>query len=186
MVVTNWIFLWGLIACVCLLGFTYYKEKKSTVDPIYKMPISFDVAKISVSCTFHPTETAPNVEHLVTPSFPEVAQQWAEKILTASGAQGQINVVIEEASITAFPVAEPRGFWVSILSSSKVQYTARCVIRLETRKTAHASPSAYCVQASVNKVTEQNVSAEKRDVVLRDMMQSTLECLRAELLKGTR
>ncbi|MDR1910274.1 MAG: hypothetical protein LBQ26_00320 [Holosporales bacterium] len=176
------VFFKGVIACVCLLGCTQDREKTVEVPRFHEMPLLCDVAQISVSCTFRSTEVDPSIEHLVTPSFPEVVEKWAKKCFVASGTQGQMRVIIEEASISAFPVAEPQGFFASTFFSPKIQYTAYCVIKLEIHKAAHIPLHTHRVYVSVSKKAGRDISEENRDILLRAMMHNMLERLHTEVL----
>ncbi|MDR0407254.1 MAG: hypothetical protein LBH38_04240 [Holosporales bacterium] len=171
------------IVCVYLCGCSADKESASVTELFYQTPIALDTANVSMVRAFHPTELAPHLEHLVTPSFPEVVESWAEKCLIPSGAHGQTRVIIEEASICAFPVAEPQGFFASTFTTPKVQYTAQCLMTLEKKDAAKAPAYSHRIQVSVNKVAERDISAEKRDTILRTIMREILERLHAELIK---
>ncbi|MDR0662042.1 MAG: hypothetical protein LBF76_01490 [Holosporales bacterium] len=156
----------------------------ASFDAIPTQPISLDATRISVQTAPQAAEGSfTGIDSLLSPPFPERVARWAEKNLVAGGLQGEIQALVEEATLNVFPVAEAQGFLESTFSKAKVQYAACCTVTLQKGKRARDSQT-YRVKVSVNKITDRDLSPEERDTLLRMLIQEALVRLRAELIKN--
>ena len=95
-----------------------------------KPPLRLNVAAINVVENYRPSMKLPNVEHTL-PTPPIVAlKQWAGQRFVAAGAQGALEITVEDASVVETPLAKKDGLTGFFTDDQEARYDAHIKITL--------------------------------------------------------
>lgn len=97
----------------------------------HRAPINLDIARIEIVDAYEPPLRHPNVEHLHALSPSEVATRWTAERLRAVGRQGQITLIIQDASVVEEPIKVADGFSGFFRDEPDTRLTGRVQARFD-------------------------------------------------------
>ena len=177
-----------MLACVLALSAC---ATSAPVPP----PASVDVSRypailvhasdVVVVNAYHPTMTAPNVEHLFTVKPADAASALVTQQIQAAGVQDTLRITIENASVTreALPVKKSIIGLFSVAPSEKLE--GRIALRFELFDPS--SPDIIRGRASVTtgreKMLTNDASPADRDRAYHELTQDMTDDLAAQIAK---
>lgn len=146
-----------------------------------KPPIRLNVAQINVVETYKAPMAAPNVDHTM-PTPPIVAvKQWVGQRLVAGGAQGTLEVTVEDASVkeTRLPVkGGVEGFFTDQQDArydAHIRLTMRLYDGVNTISVAEAS-----AEVGSMRTINQKATVAQREAMFNSMLQQMMLQLDSE------
>lgn len=141
-----------------------------------KPPLRINVAQISVAETYRAPMQAPNVDHtLPTPPLMAI-KQWAGQRLVAAGAQGTLEITIEDAAVKETKLQKKtsgvEGFFTDD-PSERYDAHIRVVMRLYNGQDT-ISVAEGTVDASRMQTVNEKTTVAEREKRLNDMVQSLM------------
>jgi len=143
----------------------------SSVDITFqhRPPIQVNVANIEVVDRSAPRVTANRIEQLHQQNPASLARRWAEERLRASGASGQMTLIIEEAAVIEKSFPRSTGFSALFKDEVDTRLEGVLAARLEYRQGPHSG--SVDVKAEAFKEILSDATLNERDAAYFDLLE---------------
>lgn len=146
-----------------------------------KPPLRLNVAQINVAQSYQPPMKLPNVDHLM-PTPPLMAvNQWVGQRFVAAGAQGTLEITIDDASVKETPLQKSDGFKGFFTDDQEARYDAhiKVTIRLYDGVNTIAVNEA-AAEVSRWRTINEKATVAQREAMFNSMLQEMMLQLDAE------
>lgn len=146
-----------------------------------KQPLRINVAQVNVAQTYQPTMAAPFVDHTM-PTPPIMAiKQWAGQRFAAAGAQGNLEITIEDASVKETALPKKDGLTGFFTDDQEARYDAHIKITMRVYDGVNTISVAEAqVEVSRMSTINEKATVAQREAMFNNMLQSMMQQLDLE------
>lgn len=146
-----------------------------------RAPLRLNVAQVNVAQSYQPPMKLPNVDHtLPTPPIMAI-KQWAGQRFVAAGAQGNLEITIEDASVVETPLAKKDGLTGFFTDDQEARYDAHIKITIRLYDGVNTiSVAEATAETSRWRTINEKATVAQREAMFNSMLQEMITQLDAE------
>lgn len=146
-----------------------------------KQPIRLNVAQINIVENYRAPMALPNVDHtLPTPPIMAI-KQWAGQRFTAGGAQGNLEITVEDASVKETPLQKKDGVTGFFTDDQEARYDAHIKITLRIYDGVNTISVAEAnAEVSRWRTINEKATVAQREAMFNGMLQEMMTQLDGE------
>lgn len=175
-----------LALALTVLALTSCQDAPSASGPVgisfgNRAPLRLNVAQVNVAQSYQPSMKLPNVDHtLPTPPIMAI-KQWAGQRFVAAGAQGNLEITIEDASVVETPLAKKDGLTGFFTDDQEARYDAHIKITIRLYDGVNTiSVAEATAETSRWRTINEKATVAQREAMFNSMLQEMITQLDAE------
>jgi hypothetical protein len=148
-----------------------------------KPPIPLYVSSIDVDSSYKPPMTAPNVDHLMTPTPSQAIRTWTKDRLVAKGGSLSARVTIRDASVVETALETSKGWTGWFTSEPAYRYDGKMDVTIELVRPDGTVEAYVSAKTDRTRNVMEDTSIEAKEQIWYDMTERMALDVDAELEK---